>query len=31
MLHKLAKFHYQAAFASQVIQENVFHVICLAI
>ena len=30
-LHKLAKFHYQTAFTSQVIQEYVFHVSCLGI
>ena len=26
MLHKLAKFHHQTVFTSQVIQQNVFHV-----
>ena len=31
MLHKLAKFHYQTEFTFQVIQQNVFHVLCLAI
>ena len=31
MLHKLAKFHYQIVFTSQVIQWNVFPVSCLGI
>ena len=31
MLHKLARFYYQAVFASQVIQENMFRVSCLGI
>ena len=31
MLHKLAKFHYQTVFTSQVIQQNVFRVSCLGI
>ena len=31
ILHKLATFHYQAVFTSQVIQQNVFRVPCLGI
>ena len=31
ILEKLAKFHYQTVFASQVIQWNVFRVSCLGI
>ena len=31
MSHKLAKFHFQAVFASQVIQWNLFRVSCLGI
>ena len=31
MLHKLAKFHHQTIFTSQVIQQNVLHVSSLAI
>ena len=31
LLHKLAKFHYQTTFTSQVIQQYVFHVSCLGI
>ena len=31
MLHKLAKFHYKAVFAFQVIQQNEFRVSCLGI
>ena len=31
MLHQLAKFHYQAVFASKVIQENALRVSCLGI
>ena len=31
MLHKLAKFHHQTMFTSQVIQQNVFRVSCLGI
>ena len=31
ILHKLAKFHYQTAFPSQVIQQYVFRVSCLGI
>ena len=31
MLHNLAKFHFQAVFASQVIQWNMFRVSCLGI
>ena len=28
MLHKPDKFHHQTMFTSQVIQQNVFHVLC---
>ena len=31
ILHKLAKFHYQTVFTSQVIPEYVFRVSCLGI
>ena len=31
MLHKLAKFHYQTVFSSQVIHQNMFRVSCLGI
>ena len=31
MLHKLAKFHHQTVFTSQVIQQDVFRVSCLGI
>ena len=31
MLHKLAKFHYQTEFTFQVIQQNLFLVLYLAI
>ena len=31
MLHRLAKFYYQAVFAPQVIQYNVFRISCLCI
>ena len=31
ILHQLAKFHYQAVFISQVIQQYVFRVSCLGI
>ena len=31
ILHKLAKFHCQTVFTSQLIQQNVFHVSCLGI
>ena len=31
MLQKLAKFHHQTIFTSQVIQQNVFRVSCLGI
>ena len=31
MLHKLAKFHHENIFTSQVSQQNVFRVSCLGI
>ena len=31
MLHKLATFRYQAVFTFQVIQENVFRILCLGV